>query len=169
MTVSIIAAVAENYAIGKNNDLIWRLPDDMRFFTQKTRGHHVIMGRKNWDSIPEKYRPLPDRTNIVVTRKADFNAAGCLVVHSPEEGIEMAGQAGDDEAFIIGGGQIYRLSLARNLIDRMYITWVHEKFDADTFFPEIDFSVWKKTREEFHKADERNPYDFTITTYEKRM
>jgi len=165
MKVSIIAAVAEFYAIGKNNDLIWRLPRDMKFFTQKTTGHHVIMGRKNWDSIPDKYRPLPNRTNIVVTRREDFIADGCIVVNSLEAGIEIARNAGDEEAFIIGGGQIYKLVLDNKLADTMYITWVHEKFDADTFFPTINFDEWKNVEEVHWEADEKNPHAFTITTY----
>lgn len=165
MKVSIIAAVAEFYAIGKDNDLIWRLPRDMKFFTQKTTGHHVIMGRKNWDSIPAKYRPLPNRTNIVITRREDFKADGCIVVNSLEAGIEIARNAGDEEAFIIGGGQIYKLALDDKLVDTMYITWVHEKFDADTFFPTINFDEWKNVKEDHWEADEKNPHAFTITTY----
>ena len=165
MKVSIIAAVAEFYAIGRDNDLIWRLPRDMKFFTHKTTGHHVIMGRKNWDSIPDKYRPLPNRTNIVITRKTDFNAEGCVVVNSIEAGLKIARHAGDEEAFIIGGGQIYKLALASNLVDTMYITWVHEKFDADTFFPDINFGEWNNVGEDHWEADEKNPHAFTITTY----
>ena len=168
MKVSIIAAVAEFYAIGRNNDLIWRLPRDMKFFTRKTTGHHVIMGRKNWDSIPDKYRPLPNRTNIVVTRRKDFSADGCVVVNSIEAGLEIARNAGDDEAFIIGGGQIYKLSLESNLVDTMYITWVHEKFDADTFFPEVNFGEWNNMGEDHWEADEKNPHAFTITTYTRK-
>ena len=168
MKVSIIAAVAEFYAIGRNNDLIWRLPRDMKFFTQKTTGHHVIMGRKNWDSIPDKYRPLPNRTNIVVTRKNDYKCEGCIVVNSIEDGIEIARNAGDKEAFIIGGGQIYQLTLDSNLADTMYITWVHEKFDADTFFPTVNFSEWNNVKEDHWEADEKNPHAFTITTYTRK-
>ena len=167
MKVSIIAAVAEFYAIGKDNDLIWKLPRDMKFFTRKTTGHHVIMGRKNWDSIPDKYRPLPNRTNIVVTRRLDFNAEGCVVVNSIEAGLELARAADDDEAFIIGGGQIYGLAIERNLVDTMYITWVHEQFDADTFFPAINFGEWKTIDEDHWEADEKNPHAFTITTYSR--
>jgi dihydrofolate reductase len=165
MKVSIIAAVAEFYAIGKDNDLIWRLPRDMKHFSQKTTGHHVIMGRKNWDSIPDKYRPLPNRTNIVITRKKDFKDEGCIVVNSIEAGLDIARNSGDNEAFIIGGGQIYKLALDENLADTMYITWVHEKFDADTFFPTINFGDWNTMEEEHWEADEKNPHAFTITTY----
>lgn len=168
MNVSIIAAVAEYYAIGRDNDLIWRLPRDLRFFTQKTSGHHVIMGRKNWDSIPDKYRPLPNRTNIVVTRKSDFKADGCVVVNSIEAGLEIARKAQDDEVFIIGGGQIYKLSLENNLVDTMYITWVHEKFEADTFFPTVNFDEWNMVDEDHWEADEKNPHAFTITTYVRK-
>jgi dihydrofolate reductase len=168
MKVSIIAAVAEFYAIGKDNDLIWRLPRDMKHFSQKTTGHHVIMGRKNWDSIPDKYRPLPNRTNIVITRKKDFKDEGCIVVNSIEAGLDIARNSGDNEAFIIGGGQIYKFALDENLVDTMYITWVHEKFDADIFFPIVNFEDWNKTDEEHWEADEKNPHAFTITTYVRK-
>ena len=168
MKVSIIAAVAEFYAIGKNNDLLWRLPRDMRFFTKKTTGHHVIMGRKNWDSIPDKYRPLANRTNIVVTRKKGYKCEGCIVVNSIEAGLEIAKTSDDDEVFIIGGGQIYKLALENKLVDTMYITWVHEKFDADTFFPSVNFSKWNTIDEDHWEADEKNPHAFTITTYVRK-
>lgn len=169
MKVSIIAAVAEFYAIGKNNDLIWKLPNDMKFFTKKTKGHHVIMGRKNWDSIPAKYRPLSDRTNIVVTRKNGYKCDGCIVVNSIEAGLEIAKNAGDDEAFIIGGGQIYKLTLENNLADTMYITWVHEEFEADTFFPTVNFGDWNNMDEDHWESDEKNPHAFTITTYVRKI
>ena len=108
MKVSLIVAVAENGVIGKDNDLIWHLPKDMRFFKETTMGHHVIMGRKNFESIPHKYRPLPDRTNIVITRQSEYKAEGCIVVNSVETALEIAKNNGDIEHFIIGGGQIYR-------------------------------------------------------------
>jgi dihydrofolate reductase len=168
MKVSLIVAVGENLEIGKDNDLLWHLPKDMRFFTQTTKGHHVIMGRKNWESIPHKYRPLSERTNVVVSRKENMKFEGGEHVTTIKEGIELARKNGDDEAFIIGGGQIYRAALNENLIDTLYITRVHSKFDADTYFPEIDFSKWKEISSVHFEADEKNKYPFTIFTYEKK-
>src|SRR5690349_18925210 len=120
MIISHIAAMAENRVIGKNNDLPWRLPDDMKFFMQTTKGHHVIMGRKNYDSLHEKFKPLPHRTNIVVTRQKKFNAPGCTVVNSVEEAIEIARKNNEPEAFVIGGAEIYRLTLPYT--NRIYLT-----------------------------------------------
>ena len=125
MKVSLIVAVAENGVIGKDNDLIWNLPKDMRFFKETTWGHHVIMGRKNFESIPERYRPLTNRTNIVITRQNNYKAEGCVVVNSLEAALEVAQYNSDNEPFIIGGGQIYKLALEGNLVDKIYFTEVH--------------------------------------------
>jgi dihydrofolate reductase len=167
MKVSLIVAKAQNEAIGKDNDLIWHLRDDMRYFSNTTKGHHVIMGRMNYDSIPDKYRPLPDRTNIIVTRNPNFEAEDCVVVNSIEEGLEIAKKNGDEEVFIIGGGQIYKKSLDEDMLDKLYITYVHYEFDADVFFPEYDKAIWKKTSEIFHPKDEKHKYSFSYVTYEK--
>ena len=167
MKVSLIVAKAQNEAIGKDNDLIWHLRDDMRYFSSTTKGHHVIMGRMNYDSIPDKYRPLPDRTNIIVTRNPNFEAEDCVVVNSIEEGLEIAKKNGDEEVFIIGGGQIYKKSLDEDMLDKSYITYVHHEFDADVFFPEYDKAIWKKTSEIFHPKDEKHKYSFSYVTYEK--
>jgi dihydrofolate reductase len=123
MTISLIAALTENRVIGKNNDLPWHLPDDMKYFMQTTKGHPVIMGRKNYDSIPEKFRPLPNRTNIVVTRQRDFVADGCIVVHSLEEALDEATNIVTDEIFIIGGAEIYRQGMPINFILLRF--WLH--------------------------------------------
>jgi dihydrofolate reductase len=168
MKVSLIVAKAENEAIGKDNDLIWHLRDDMRYFSNITKGHHVIMGRMNYDSIPDKYCPLPDRTNIIVTRNPNFEAEDCVVVNSIKDGLEVAKKNGDVEAFIIGGGQIYKTSLDENLLDKLYITYVHHEFEADVFFPKYDKSIWKKTSEIFHPKDEKHAYSFSYVTYEKK-
>src|SRR6185436_10311768 len=106
MIISLIAAVTENHVIGKDNDLPWKLPDDMKFFMNTTKGHHVIMGRKNYDSLHEKFKPLPNRTNIVVTRQKNFNAPGCIVVHSVEEATKIARTNNETETFVIGGAEI---------------------------------------------------------------
>ena len=166
MEVSLIVAVAENGVIGKDNDLIWHLPKDMKFFKETTLGHHVIMGRKNFESIPEKYRPLPNRTNVVITRQADYKAEGCVVINSVEEALEIAKQNGDKEPFIIGGGQIYKIALEQNLVDKIYLTKVHHTFDGDTFFPKLN-NEWKEINKKVNKADEKHAYDYDFITLER--
>ena len=166
MKVSLIVAVAENGVIGKDNDLIWHLPKDMRFFKETTLGHHVIMGRKNFESIPHKYRPLPDRTNIVITRQADYRAEGCIVVNSVEAALNIAKKNGDNEPFIIGGGQIYKLALEANLVDKIYLTKINHTFDGDTFFPEIE-KEWEEVQRIDYKADEKHAHDYSFLTFEK--
>ncbi len=166
MTISLIAAVSENRVIGKDNDLPWKLPDDMKFFMQTTKGHHVIMGRKNYDSLHEKYKPLPDRTNIVVTRQTGFNAPGCIVVNDIGHGVTHAREAGEKELFVIGGAEIYRLSLP--FANKLYITEIHAKVDGDTFFPELDLSRWKEVFRAPHPADERHRFSFDFVTYERK-
>ena len=166
MKVSLIVAMSENRVIGKNNDLIWHLPKDMRFFKETTMGHHVIMGRKNFESIAHKYRPLTDRTNIVITRQAEYKAEGCIVVDSVETALEIAKNNGENEPFIIGGGQIYRIALEENLVDKIYLTKVHHSFEGDTFFPELS-SDWKETNKTENKADEKHKYNYDFITYKK--
>ena len=134
MNISIIVAVDENFLIGSNNNLPWHLPADMKFFKEKTTGHCVITGRKNYESIPEKFRPLPNRTNIVITRQKSYIAEGAIVVTSIEDAIEGAKQTNDEEIFIIGGGEIFKLAL--HLVNKIYLTVIHDKFDGDVYFPE---------------------------------
>ena len=165
MKVSMIAAVAENRVIGKDNDLAWDLPDDMKFFMQKTSGHHVIMGRKNYESIPAKFRPLPNRVNIVVTRQADYTAKDCIVVHSLEAALDIAMKNGEEEAFIIGGGEIYTLGLG--IADRMYITEVKATFEGDAYYPEYDPSQWREVDRVHHPTDEKHAFAFDFVTYER--
>ena len=167
MKVSIIAAVAENGAIGRDNDLIWDLPDDMAFFQRSTKGHHVITGRLNYESIPEKYRPLPHRDNVVVTRNPAYPAPGAQVVVTLEEGITLAEKAGEEHAFIIGGGQIYSLALENDVVDELLITHVHSSFDAHVFFPEIDPTIWRADEALFHPQDAKHDHAFTYTRYVK--
>jgi dihydrofolate reductase len=166
MIVSLIVAVSENGVIGKDNDLIWHLPKDMQFFKETTMGHHVIMGRKNFESIPHKYSPLPNRTNVIITRQADYAAEGCVVVNSVEAALEIAKKNGNTEPFIIGGGQIYKLALEANLVDKIYLTKVHHAFDGDTFFPELN-SDWKEVERIDCKADEKHEYAYSFFTFEK--
>ena len=166
MNVSLIVAVSENGVIGKDNDLIWNLPKDMKFFKDTTMGYHVIMGRKNFESIPHKFRPLPNRTNIIITRQSDYKAEGSIVVNSVEEALKVAKSNEENEAFIIGGGQIYKLALEANLIDKIYLTKVHHSFDGDTFFPELG-NEWKEVERIDCKSDEKHAHDYSFLTFEK--
>ena len=166
MKVSLIVAASENGVIGKDNDLIWHLPKDMRFFKETTLGHHVIMGRKNFESIPHKYRPLPNRTNIIITRNSDYKAEGCVVVNSVKLALEVAKENRDTQPFMIGGGQIYKLALENNLVDKIYLTKVHHTFDGDTFFPKLN-NEWKEINKKVNKADEKHAYDYDFITLER--
>lgn len=165
----MIAAVAANKVIGKDNDLIWHLPIDLKFFKNTTEHHHVIMGRRNFESIPEKYRPLPNRTNVVVTRQSDYVAEGCIVVNSVEEGLRVAKENGDDEAFIIGGGMIYAYSLDKGLADKLYLTILDKEYEGDTWFPEVPASDWVITDETRFEADDKHETGFTITTLVRKF
>lgn len=167
MITSLIVAVAENNVIGKDNDLIWRLPNDMKFFKETTLEHHIITGRKNYISIPKKFRPLPNRTNIVLTRQTDFKEDGCIIKHSLEDAVDYAKNNNESELFIIGGGQIYKEAIDKGLIDRMYITKVHHEFDGDTFFPEINNEVWNKVSEIENSIDEKHQYPYSFVVYDK--
>jgi dihydrofolate reductase len=164
---SIIVAVAENGVIGKDNDLIWHLPEDMAFFKQTTKGHCVIMGRKNYESIPEKFRPLPGRTNIVISRNTAYNAPGCVLCSSLDEALKHAESTGETEAFIIGGGQIYKTALSENLVDRLYITHIHKAYEGDTFFPSMSADLWQKKALFSHPTDEKHEAGFTVFQYDK--
>ena len=166
MKVSLIVAVSQNGMIGKDNDLIWHLPKDMKFFKDTTMGHHVIMGRKNFESIPHKFRPLPNRTNIVITRQSDYKAEDSIVVNSVEESLKVAKSNGENEAFIIGGGQIYKLAVDAGIADKIYLTKIHHSFDGDTFFPELS-SDWIKTNKIENKTDEKHRYSYDFITLEK--
>jgi len=163
--ISIIVAIAENNVIGKDNTLIWHLPADMKFFKEKTTGHCIITGRKNYESIPEKFRPLPNRTNIVVTRQTNYNAPGAIVVGSIEEALITSKQTGETEIFIIGGADIYKQCL--NLADRVYLTQIHQLFEGDAFFPELDSSKWKETKRTKGITDEKNKYDHDFLIFDK--
>ena len=166
MKVSLIVAAAINGVIGKDNDLIWHLPKDMKFFKETTLGHHVIMGRKNFESIPHKYRPLPNRTNVVITRQSNYQAEGCIVVNSIESALEIAKENGDKEPFIIGGGQIYKLAFEANLVDKIYLTKVHHAYEGDTFFPELG-NDWKEIERIDCKSDEKHAHAYSFLTFDK--
>jgi len=160
--LTVIVAAAENDAIGKGNKLIWHLSDDLKRFKSLTSGHHIIMGRKTFESFP---KPLPNRTHVVITRQADYSAPqGVILVNSLEDAIDVA--KNDSRAFIIGGGQIYKQAMS--LVDKIELTRVHHDFEADTFFPKIDTTIWKETSNVFHKKDEGHDYEFSFLTYERK-
>lgn len=165
----LIVAKASNDVIGKDNDLIWHLPADMRFFTQSTKGHIVIMGRRNWDSIPLKYRPLFDRINAVVTRNKDFSHLDCDTFNSVEDAINhYKSNHPDKDIYIIGGGQIYDYVIKNNLVDEMLITYIHQDFEGDTWFPKFNESNWQKEMIMDYKKDDKNPHDFTVFKFIKK-
>ncbi len=160
--LTIIVAAAENDAIGKDNKLIWHLSDDLQRFKDLTSGHHIIMGRKTFESFP---KPLPNRTHIVITRQDNYEVpVGVLKTKSLEEAIKLA--ENDSQPFIIGGGQIYEQAMA--FADKIELTRVHESFDADTFFPKIDETIWKEVGNTFHKKDSEHNHEFSFLTYLKK-
>jgi dihydrofolate reductase len=159
MTTSIIVAIAKNNAIGKDNKLLWYLPNDLKHFKDVTSGHTVIMGRKTFDSVG---KPLPRRRNIVVTRQ-DISIEGCEVVKSIEAALTLC--AGDDEVFIIGGAEIYRQSI--HLTDRIYLTQIDQDFDGDTFFPELNTAEWKETKRENFEPDDKNKLKYSFITLQR--
>jgi dihydrofolate reductase len=163
MTVSLIVAVSSNGVIGRDGDLPWRLPADLRHFKSTTMGHHLIIGRATWDEVG---RPLPGRTMVVVTRNRAFRAEGVLVAHSVEEALSMV--VDDDEPFIGGGAEIYRVALEDDLVDRLYITRVHARVEGDTVFPAFDRDRWLLADRVDHPADEKNPHAYSFERYDRR-
>lgn len=163
----MIAAIGENRELGKDNDLIWHLPDDMKFFKETTKGYPVIMGRKNYESIPPKWRPLPNRLNIVLTTNKSYVNEDVVVCHEMEEAIDFAKTHTEkEEIFIIGGGQIYELGLS--VANRIYLTEIHGSFDADVFFPDFDRAPWEEVSRRHHPADDRHAHSFDFVTLDKK-
>ena len=160
--ITMIAAIGSNNAIGKDNDLLWHLPNDLKRFKRVTAGHCVIMGRKTFESLG---KPLPKRTNIIISRNEHYTAEGCVVVDSLEAALEAA--AADPNPFILGGAQIYAQALP--LADVLDITLVKASLEADAFFPAIDPNVWKEVSREDFKADEKHAYDYSFVTYNKKV
>lgn len=156
--IIMIAAVAENNALGKDNELVWHLPNDFKRFKTLTSGHHIIMGRKTFESFP---KPLPNRTHIIITLQKNYQAEGCIIVDSIEKALSICPK--DEDSFIIGGGEIYTLGLAYT--DKIEITRVHSSFEADAYFPEINKKDWKLEKYEFNEKDEKHKYDYTYETY----
>lgn len=162
MILSLIAAIGKNNEIGKRNELLWHMPEDMKYFRRVTSGHTVIMGQKTFEALG---KPLPNRKNIVLTKEKDFKAEGVEISNSLEKTVASLKNS-DEEVFIIGGGQIYKQAM--DMADKLYITHVDmEDKDADTFFPEIIPIVWNEVVHTEHKKDDKNPYDYTFSVYER--
>jgi dihydrofolate reductase len=155
LKLSIIVAVAENHVIGRDNQLIWHLPKDLRMFKNLTTGHPIIMGRKTFESIG---KPLPNRTSIIISRNTDFVAEGCIVVNSLADAIAEARKIETQETFIIGGAEIYKIALP--MCDKIYLTRVYHNFEGDTFFPEIKLNEWQEIKREINQIDEKHLYPF---------
>ncbi len=166
MKISLVAAIGENFELGGNGDLLWRLPNDMKRFKAITTGHHVVMGRKTYESLPPKFRPLPNRVNIIITSNSAYVANDCVVVNSIEQAVSAAQQSNEEELMIIGGAQVYNLALP--LAHRLYITKVHAAFQqADVFFPKWKDDKWQLTKSESFPADEQHEYAYDFLTYER--
>jgi len=160
LNINIVVAIASNNAIGKNNELLWHLPNDLKHFKEKTTGHTIIMGRKTFDSVG---RPLPKRRNIVVTRH-QMSIEGCEVVHSLPEALALC--EGQAEVDIVGGAEIYKQAMP--LVNYIHLTIVHQAFEADAFFPEIDYNDWQELDREDHQPDERHAYPYSFITLKRR-
>ena len=163
MIKSIIAAKSDNNVIGKDNDLVWHMPADLKFFKNRTQGHWVIMGRKTFEAMNG---PLPNRTHIIITRQSDYQVKGSYVTNNVDDAFRIAEQQGLEEVFILGGAEIYAQTM--NKADRMFITEIKSTFEGDTFFPEIDTRYWKEVSRDKHEADEKNPHPYAFVEYRKR-
>jgi dihydrofolate reductase len=161
--LTLIAATSTNNALGKDNQLVWHLPDDFKRFKALTTDHYIIMGRKTFESFP---KPLPNRTHVIITRQSNYEAPeGCIVVSSLEEAIAISPKS--EEVFIVGGGEIYKQSI--DIADKVDLTRVHTTVEADTFFPEINPEKWELVFEEHHPKDEKHAFDFTLQTFIKAI
>ena len=163
MIISIIVAMDEKGAIGRDNRLPWHLSDDLKRFKATTIGHHIVMGRKTYESIG---KPLPGRTNIVVTRNPAYQAEGCRIAHSLEEALEIARENGEEEVFVTGGRELFAQAL--DIADRIYLTRVHADVPANLYFPDFDETNWSEKDSFHHKADEKNEHAFTVKLLERR-
>ncbi len=168
MAVKLIVAMDKERGIGRDNDLMWHLATDMKFFKETTSGQVVVMGRKNYDSIPERFRPLPNRENVVLTRNTSFEAEGCKVFHSLEDCLSYFEGETERTVFIIGGGEIYRQALDLKCVNEMYITHVDAVYGADTFFPEFDEDNWTIHEILSWPKDDKNEAAFTVRHYIKK-
>ena len=160
--ITIIAAIGANNELGKDNDLIWHLPADLKRFKKVTTGHTIIMGRNTFESIG---KPLPNRRSIIITSNTSYKKEGCDVVHSLEDAIKLIKD--QDNAFIIGGAQIYHEAIEKNLVDQLDITEVHQDFNADVYFPSIDKATWEEVSRVSFTPDEKNRYNYSFLSYKK--
>ena len=156
--IIMIAAAAENNALGKDNKIVWHLPNDYKRFRRLTTGHHIIMGRKTFESLK---KPLPDRKHIIITRQKEYKAEGCIVVDTMQKALDACPK--DQNSFIIGGGEIYKLGIS--YADKIELTRVHGTFEADAFFPEINEGEWKLEKSEPNERDESHNYEYTYQTF----
>jgi len=163
MIISLVVAASTNNAIGKNNQLLWHLPNDLKFFKNTTWGMVVIMGRKTYESVN---KPLPGRINIVITRQAGWNAAGVTVATDLQDGLKKAAATNCKEAFVIGGGEIYKWAMS--IADKIYITRVHATLDGDTFFPEIPERQWELVSNEDFEKDDKHQYNYSFQLWRKK-
>ncbi|WP_445757967.1 dihydrofolate reductase [Polaribacter sp.] len=161
--ITIIAAIANNNALGKNNDLIWHLPADLKRFKELTTSHHIIMGRKTYESIG---KTLLNRTTIIVSANKNYLKEDCFTANNLEDAIKISPP--NEEVFIVGGAQIYKYAIENNLVDSLDITLVHHEFDADVYFPEIDLEIWEEVKRNDFKADEKNKFDYSFIKYIKK-
>ncbi|MEC5165012.1 dihydrofolate reductase [Flavobacterium sp. PL11] len=159
--IIMIAAAAENNALGKDNKIIWHLPNDYKRFRLLTSGHHIIMGRKTFESLG---KPLPNRKHIIITNQENYQAQDCIIVNSMEKALDAC--PANEDSYIIGGGEIY--SLGMPFAEKLEITRVHESFDGDAYFPEIDNIKWNLENSVFNAKDDRHNYDYTYNTYIKK-
>lgn len=160
--LSAIAAMSSNQVIGNKNQLPWHLPADLKHFKAVTSGHPVLMGRKTYESIG---KPLPNRTNIILTHTTNYSAPDCLIIHTMEAAISMAVELEMDEIFVIGGAEIFKQLLPQ--IQRLYLTQIHHTFDGDAFFPDLNPADWKEVSRELHHADDKNNYDYSFIVMER--
>jgi dihydrofolate reductase len=161
--IAFVVAMDDTQLIGRDNDLPWRLPDDMRWFREKTMGKPCIMGRKTYDSLPDRFRPLPGRLNIVVTRNHDYEAPGAVIAHSVDAAMDAAGD--EAEVIIVGGAFLFRELMP--VVNRLYLTQVHGTSEGDVYFPDFDLQEWRETFREYHPADERHEFGFTWLILER--
>jgi dihydrofolate reductase len=166
MEISLIAAASLNDVIGKDNDIPWDMPRDMKLFVEITKGHHILSGRKNYMSIPDKYRPLSNRVNLVVTRDTSFADEGAHVFHTIKEAVDFAEKAGEEELMIIGGGEIYKQCL--EFADNIYLSRIQTEIEGDTYFPSVNEDNWMLLDAEYFDKDENNPFDFSFEHYVRR-
>jgi len=162
MIISQIAAVSLNNVIGKDNSLPWHMPTDMTYFKNKTWGHHIVTGRRNYEA---EGKALPARVNLVLTRNPGFHINDGIVVHQLNDAIEIAERSEEDELFIVGGAEIYKLAM--KVTERIYLTRIHAQVEGDTFYPELDMNTWEEVSIDRRKADEKNPYDYDFIIYER--